>query len=343
MYANFINMNISSNFDWEVYINRYSDLIIMGINTPSLAFEHWNRHGKYEGRIPSFNEFDWKYYVNRYDDLKHNINTRSMALRHWFTYGQYEGRLYNATMEANPPTIIKKKFNNILLIGDSHSNLITLKNNFKHLLCSAGSAKGLNNPNSRSGYNNLIINTVKSGNYDLLIFFFGGVDVDFSFIHKYLDNPTIDYRIFNQEVVDNYIEFINKNFVGIKSIVLSVGLPTLSDSFLKNGLLNADINRLEGKNASELESKLSNVTHLPNIETRTKITLDFNARLQTKIKQLNQLNNNNILFLDVTYFQYDDVHKRIKNDFFSRIDHHCYKRNITISNIINNFIDNLSC
>lgn len=69
-----------------------------------------------------------------------------------------------------------------LIVGDSHSTFLQFKN-CTHLLCSAGSAKGLNNPNSVSGYNDLIINNVRNNNYTHLLFLFGGVDVDFSFIH----------------------------------------------------------------------------------------------------------------------------------------------------------------
>lgn len=43
-----------------------------------------------------------------------------------------------------------------LIVGDSHSQNIIFNNSY-HLLCSGGSAKGLNNINSVSKYNNKII------------------------------------------------------------------------------------------------------------------------------------------------------------------------------------------
>lgn len=319
------------NFDWQVYVNKYEDLA--QITTQSHAFEHWNKYGKYENRVCTFTDFDWQYYINKYDDLN-NIDTREKALKHWFRYGQYEARIYNIKQEIQ----YINKPNNILIIGDSHSNHIKIKYNYKHLLCSAGSAKGLNNINSRSGYNKLILNEVKNNNYDLLIFLFGGVDVDFCFIHKFLEDPKMSYETFNNEVIDNYIKFIDNNFYGIKIIILSIGLPTLSDLFLKKGLLNAHINQLENKDLKQLKHKLTSVNYLPDIYTRTKITLDFNNKLQKKIQQLN---NNNIYFLDVTLFQYDYSKRRIKDEFFSTFDHHNYKRNSVISNIISNSIDNI--
>jgi len=39
-----------NNFDWETYINNYEDLQNAGINTQELALQHWNNHGKNEGR-----------------------------------------------------------------------------------------------------------------------------------------------------------------------------------------------------------------------------------------------------------------------------------------------------
>jgi len=85
------------------------------------------------------------------------------------------------------------------LVGDSHSRINF--NNSKHLLCGAGSAKGLNNPNSISGYNKLIINDINSNNYKNLFFLFGGVDVDFCYIHKFVKNNSIDYKVFNIDII----------------------------------------------------------------------------------------------------------------------------------------------
>jgi len=38
------------NFDWKTYINNYEDLKKAGINTKEKALQHWNNHGKKEGR-----------------------------------------------------------------------------------------------------------------------------------------------------------------------------------------------------------------------------------------------------------------------------------------------------
>ena len=218
-----------------------------------------------------------------------------------------------------------------LIIGDSHSNNI-LFNNSKHLLCSAGSAKGLNNINSISQYNKLIINDIKQLKCAKLFFLFGGVDVDFGFIHKYLNNQKIDYKEFNLDVINNYLEFIKNNCYDISVTILSVGLPCLDDSNLKSGLLNGHVNCLENQDINILKQKLLSCK-LPDIYKRTKITLNFNKKLK---KEIIKMNNPNLKYLDITSFTYDYKLKRIKDKYFTRSDHHNFARNIRFNKIINN-------
>ena len=42
--------NTDNTFDWKYYINNYSDLTKVGINTYHKALVHWNKYGKNEGR-----------------------------------------------------------------------------------------------------------------------------------------------------------------------------------------------------------------------------------------------------------------------------------------------------
>lgn len=220
-----------------------------------------------------------------------------------------------------------------LIVGDSHTNKLHFENS-QQLLCSAGSAKGLNNPNSISGYNNLIINNINKNNYKHLFFLFGGVDVDFSFIHNLLKNPELNYKKFNLTVIDNYLKFITNNFHNKSVIILSVGLPVLDDAHLMTGLLNGHINTLESIALENLKKDLR-LVDLPNIFKRTEITLHFNQKLKKKIRNLNLPN---IKFLDITSFTYDASLKRIHDKFFTRCDHHNEFRNKFFTEIINNFL-----
>lgn len=228
-----------------------------------------------------------------------------------------------------------------LITGDSHSNYIMF-NNSTHLLCSAGSAKGLNNPQSISQYNNIIIDNIKNNNYSNLFFLFGGVDVDFCFIHKYFKNNNIDYKEFNLEVIYNYLNFIKhiKAIYNDKKItILSIGLPCLDDTHLKDGLLNGHINCLENQDINILKQNLLNC-ELPDIYKRTKITLDFNEKLK---EEIGKLNDPDINYLDVTTFTYDSQLKRIKDEHFTRHDHHNLDRNKYINNMINQYLSNSFC
>jgi hypothetical protein len=220
-----------------------------------------------------------------------------------------------------------------ILIGDSHSNF-TFIDNCEFFVCSGGSAKGLNNSNSISKYNESILQKVQSTNYDVHIFMFGGVDIDFSFIHKFIHNPKINFFIFNGDVINNYIEFIKTHFSNKRTIILSVGLPTLDDDHLKIGLLNGHINYLENYDPNELKRQLEGI-NLPNIVIRSLVVLNFNEQLKRKIEQLNS---RNIKFLDVTSFTFDNSNKRIHDNYFTRSDHHNYERNKHFNEIINNFI-----
>jgi len=92
-------------FDWKQYVKNYSDLE-KTINTKKLAWNHWIKYGKKEGRTwilqnnvdepnDEYNDFDWRSYVNNYPDLSHFKN-KSEAWKHWINHGKMEGRKCNA-------------------------------------------------------------------------------------------------------------------------------------------------------------------------------------------------------------------------------------------------------
>jgi hypothetical protein len=58
---------MNENFDWEFYINRYSDLRKSNINTKEKAYRHWVQFGKKEGRVCYNNN------KNLLDELDENI------------------------------------------------------------------------------------------------------------------------------------------------------------------------------------------------------------------------------------------------------------------------------
>jgi hypothetical protein len=100
-------------------------------------------------------------------------------------------------------------------------------------------------------------------------------------------------------------------------------------------MLNAHINFLEDQDINILEKKLLSCGILPNIYKRTEITLDFNKNLKEEIFKLA---NPNIKFLDITTFTYYYNLKRIKEEYFTRYDHHNFRRNIYFNKIIDEYL-----
>lgn len=89
-----------TNFDWEKYIENYSDL--KDIKTKQKAWGHWKKYGMHEGRTfftiknEEENLFDWEKYKNTYEDLRH-LDSKESAWKHWSNHGVNEGRSYFST------------------------------------------------------------------------------------------------------------------------------------------------------------------------------------------------------------------------------------------------------
>jgi hypothetical protein len=163
---------------------------------------------------------------------------------------------------------------------------------------------------------------------------FGGVDVDSGFIYKYIQNPNINYKEFNLDVINNYLSFIKKIFSNKSVIILSVGLPTLDDEHYVKSILHYQVHFYEENPINALEKNSINC-ELHDIIKRTEITLHFNEILKEEIIKLN---NSNIKYLDITSFTYDSELKRIKDEYFTRYDHHNFTRNVYIEKIIDEYL-----
>jgi hypothetical protein len=107
------------NFDWEMYLQFYEDLQHK-TNDKSVAWEHWDKHGKKENRIYFdlsmsfyYKNFDWKFYTSNYDDLKH-ITTKEVALKHWLNFGMNEERTF---INTNTSKIFGYNFEDLFFIN----------------------------------------------------------------------------------------------------------------------------------------------------------------------------------------------------------------------------------
>jgi hypothetical protein len=73
-------------FDYKFYIDFYKDIQDIGISNYDDAFNHWNNHGKMEGRfcnkfmITEYDEFDWNFYIENC-----NINQLNIREKYWIS------------------------------------------------------------------------------------------------------------------------------------------------------------------------------------------------------------------------------------------------------------------
>lgn len=151
------------NFDWERYLDDYTDLPDAGLNTKDQAWNHWYYTGIHENRLAymvaklTYENFDWKRYLADYADLPNaGLNTKYKAWNHWKKFGENEGRLTYAlkfqtdwqqyfanvskTQLFNKITlenhIIDTNDNNYTYLHDNHlvlSNNYNIKHTFKLL------------------------------------------------------------------------------------------------------------------------------------------------------------------------------------------------------------------
>lgn len=89
---------------------------------------------------------------------------------------------------------------------------------------------------------------------------------------------------------------------------------------------------------NELKIEKLTIIELPDIYERSKITLNFNEQLKNKIASLEIPN---IKYLDITTFTYEPNLKRIRDEFFSKNDHHSFSRSMYYGAIINNYLISL--
>ena len=148
------------------------------------------------------------------------------------------------------------------IAGDSHSSQYALAGTKYdswmlpiHLLCTGASAAGLANPNSRSGYGNLLQQTIRTiqglPSVDKMPFLlqFGQVDLEFVYHYRRARDAMQsldldDYRAFCDRTLERYIQFVSGLFAAPdrwRVFLLSVFPPALSDSAWREGYVNADI------------------------------------------------------------------------------------------------------
>jgi hypothetical protein len=160
-----------------------------------------------------------------------------------------------------------------------------------HVFCHAGSAGGLGNPNSRSGYGALIrrlIAGLVEGDIEVpIIVQFGQVDTEFVSIFQRVRSGATSFsmhhaRAFNLVTIGSFVGFMRDCFP--KSLrhrvnVAALFPPALSDEKWAEGYVNGHILSLEALNIEDMTSRIAEL-EVPTIHQRTELHRYYNERLR---------------------------------------------------------------
>lgn len=187
-----------------------------------------------------------------------------------------------------------------VLIGDSHSALYRRASARAegwlmplHMECHGGSAIGLFNPMSRSGYRERIRRVLRrlavmdrAGTIPVL-FQFGQVDLEFVQPFRRLAQAgtafdATQFRAFCRASVDAYVGFLAEAIPPARRgaiRVLGVFPPALADEVLRAGYVNGVIATMEGAETEALKERLAGL-EWPDQAGRTALHAEYNAMLR---------------------------------------------------------------
>lgn len=187
----------------------------------------------------------------------------------------------------------------VAVIGDSHSTLLVRRGRLAdgrfllpiHRFCSGGSARGLGNTASRSGYGEQVIGFVEAVQalpVDVpLIFHFGQVDVEFVHAFQRLDHgpapfDSTVFEVFCRETVGRYLDFLTgiiPTSRRMTAVISGVFPPALSDAEWRAGYVNAHLADLHGPmDAGPLDARIR-ALDVPSQRERTAQHARFNILL----------------------------------------------------------------
>jgi hypothetical protein len=187
------------------------------------------------------------------------------------------------------------------ITGDSHSSQYAVAGAKYdawmlpiHLLCTGASAAGLANPDSRSGYGDLLQRTIRTiqglpGSDEVpFLLQFGQVDLEFVYHYRRVRDARQpldldDYRAFCDRTLTRYIQFVSGLFAAPdrrRVFLLSVFPPALSDAAWHDGYVNADIAHREmTASVEELRSGIRGI-EVANLRQRTAVHAYYNDILR---------------------------------------------------------------
>lgn len=307
--ADFVRALLRTGFSPEAYRDAYGDLVALNWDATQ-ALAHYLRHGLDERRrAPMTLDPQALLAFARLGPCDSGLKPRLLTAlaEHLFDNIDHP---YGAVITERWPVIgalARAGARPYFVAGDSHSNQYRLGGTRDsswllpiHLLCTGGSARGLGNPASRSGYGAHLRQALRGidtlpGAADLpFLLQFGQVDIEF--VHHYqrardgkwalsLD----DYRAFCDATLERYLAFITDLFPSsdrARVFVVSVFPPALSDDAWRQGYVNDDIARREdAPPAAELSAAIR-LLRIADLRQRTEMHAHYNAGLRAACRRL---------------------------------------------------------
>jgi hypothetical protein len=305
----FIDLLRRTGFSAEAYRDHYDDFAPLNWG-PTEALEHFFNHGLDERRtIPMTLDRNALVALGRLPIADTGFKAKLLTGLARYLFANLDHPYGPAIVERWPVVrdLTRQGARPYFITGDSHSNHLNVTGARGgewllpiHLLCTAGSAAGLGNPASRSGYGPLLrdairtIQTLPGGNEISFLFQFSQVDIEFVYhFRRVRDRRQVldlhDYRTFCDDTLKRYIGFVANVFDlprRKRVFLVSVFPPALSDAAWRQGYVNDDISRRETDESVQALSEGIRKLEIANFRQRTEIHLYFNARLKAACKRL---------------------------------------------------------
>ena len=225
--------------------------------------------------------------------------------------------------------------NNIYYFGCSHSMIFgnDINKNYKFIdyHTDSVSLKGLKNVNSKTNYNNFIINNIDKLKNNIILFKIGQVDIEFGYYYKTLiKNECINIEEFTDNLIEIYEEFLNKiNYSNYKIIICGISLPAYNNIKHSIGYKGSIINlKKYSDRINSIDENIDTLTKMfGTLEEQTKNSLLFNEKLKNLCQKLN------LPYIDFTEEFIDNTTNILKKEYTTDSDHH-YKSINDKSNMI---------
>lgn len=300
-------------FSAEKYIELYKDLEPLADNREAIA-QHYLDFGRKEGRILQM-DTSVEEVIRRLHETgvaqndgqvilashAQDCMLREFKFQRFDEYGTAAPYLDYVHM-TDSAQMDRYGIHHQHVIGDSHSAAYSHATYpVKHglwiswLVCTGGSARGLANRTSRSGYRQTILDHLasikKTRNASRRVLFcFGQVDLEFVYYHRWLSNDLtqshfdfMSYHSFIVETVDLYVSFLLEVIeAGFSVSAVGVLPPCIETPYLKRLLTSLEHARATPGKVDRRLLRNIDLANIPDLRARTFMHHLFNQELRRK-------------------------------------------------------------